>query len=154
MKQRLTISLLFLAVTSNLMVLSSAKAVSNSSLTVMVNGLKNQRGQVCLTLFATGRGFPSNRDRAVRASCIKAANAPLAVTFPNLKAGSYAVAVFHDANNDGNLNSNGLGIPTERFGFSQNPVIRTGPPKFGDAAVIVAGTETNIQIQLQSLFGQ
>ncbi|MBW4596786.1 MAG: DUF2141 domain-containing protein [Brasilonema angustatum HA4187-MV1] len=128
--------------------ISSAKAVSNSSLTVTINGLKNQRGQVCLSVFSGGRGFPTSSDRAVAARCVKLENAPLTVKFENLKAGNYAIAVFHDANSDGILNRNLLGIPTEEFGFSQNPKILTGPPKFGDCAVLVAGPQTNIQIQL------
>ncbi|NMG21086.1 DUF2141 domain-containing protein, partial [Brasilonema bromeliae] len=76
--------------------LSSAKAVSNSSLTVTINGLKNQRGQVCLSLFSSGRGFPTSSDRAVAARCVKLENAPLTVKFENLKAGNYAIAAYHD----------------------------------------------------------
>ncbi|GAA6620321.1 hypothetical protein NUACC26_061370 [Scytonema sp. NUACC26] len=77
---------------------------------------------------------------------------PLTVTFKNLQPGSYAVAVLHDTNSDKKANRNGLGIPLEGFGFSENPVIRTGPPKFNDA-VLVAGSTTNIQIQLNYLLG-
>nr|WP_245817423.1 DUF2141 domain-containing protein [Hydrococcus rivularis] len=73
---------------------------------------------------------------------------PQLVTFENLQPGSYAVAVLHDANNDGEANRNALGIPVEGFGFSRNPVIRTGPPKFNDAVVLVLGSSTKIQIQL------
>ncbi len=66
-----------------------------------------------------------------------------------MKAGNYAVAVFHDQNNDRILNNNVFGIPKEGFGFSRNPEIRTGAPKFSEAAFLVAGPNTNIQIQLK-----
>jgi uncharacterized protein (DUF2141 family) len=151
--QRTLKSLLLLSAVISLTGLQEAKALSNSSLTVTINGLKNQRGQVCLSLFSGGRGFPSSSDRAVAARCVKLENAPLTVKFDNLKAGNYAIAAFHDANGDGTLNRNPLGIPTEQFGFSQNPKILTGAPKFGDSAFLVAGPETNIQIKLLNFFG-
>ncbi|MCV3212823.1 DUF2141 domain-containing protein [Plectonema radiosum NIES-515] len=151
--QRTLKTLLLLTAVINLTALQEAKAVSNGSLTVTINGFKSQRGQVCLSLFSGGRGFPSSSDRAVAARCVKLENAPLTVKFDNLKAGNYAIAAFHDANGDGILNRNPLGIPTEEFGFSQNPKILTGAPKFADSAFLVAGPQTNIQIQLLNFFG-
>lgn len=126
-----------------------ANAVSKGNLTIAIEGLRNQRGQVCLNLFDNSQGFPVKSDRAVKAECVRLNGTPPVVTFRNLKAGSYAIAVIHDANNDGTLNRNALGIPTEGFGFSRNPRIVTGPPKFSESAVIVVGARTNIQIRLQ-----
>ncbi len=142
MKRLLLASFLLLAVAGNTMV-SPAKAASDSNLTVTVSGLKNQRGRVCLSLFASGRGFPGSKG-AVQAQCVNATTTPLVVEFPNLKSGNYAVAVFHDTSGKGILRRNFLGIPTEEFGFSQNPTILTGAPKFEDAAVFVAGPKTDI----------
>jgi uncharacterized protein (DUF2141 family) len=119
-----------------------------SKLTVEVNGQRNQQGQICLSLFASGKGFPSNETDAIQNRCVAATATAQLVTFENLKPGSYAVAVLHDSNSDGEANSNALGIPVEGFGFSRNPVIRTGPPKFNDAVVLVLGSSTNIQIKL------
>ncbi|KYC41284.1 hypothetical protein WA1_22635 [Scytonema hofmannii PCC 7110] len=132
---------------------SFARLTQKSQLTVEINGLKNRQGQVCLSLFASSRGFPSNSSSAIQSQCVAIAATPLSVTFKNLQPGSYAVAVLHDTNKDNKANRNGLGIPIEGFGFSENPVIRTGPPRFNDAAVLVAGSTTNIQIQLNYLLG-
>ncbi|WP_246844079.1 DUF2141 domain-containing protein [Hydrocoleum sp. CS-953] len=68
-----------------------------------------------------------------------------------MKPGSYAVAAFHDFNDDGIFNLNGIGIPKEGFGFSKNPKIFTGPPKFRDVVVIIVGSTNNIWIKLQYL---
>ena len=73
------------------------------------------------------------------------------ITFNDLPSKTYAVAVFLDHNEDGKLNRNFLGIPTEKFGFSSNPIIKNGPPKFGNSAILVVGKNTNIQIELQSI---
>ncbi|AVH65668.1 MULTISPECIES: DUF2141 domain-containing protein [unclassified Nostoc] len=149
MVKGLRVSMLLLAVIGNLAWSFSAKANFNGKLTVEIDGLKNKQGQVCASIFASSEGFPSDRNRGLQKQCIKINNTPLPITFENLKAGSYAVAVFHDQNNDRILNTNVFGIPKEGFGFSRNPEIRTGAPKFSEAAFLVAGPETNIQIRLR-----
>jgi uncharacterized protein (DUF2141 family) len=149
MVRKLRVGMLLLAVVGNLAWSLSAKANFNGKLTLEIDGLKNKEGQVCVSIFASSEGFPSDRDRGFQKQCTKITDTPLLITFENLKAGSYAVAVFHDQNNDRILNSNVFGIPKEGFGFSRNPEIRTGAPKFSEAAFLVAGPNTNIQIQLK-----
>lgn len=130
-----------------------AIAATKSNLTVTINGLRNQRGRVCLSLFASAQGFPASGDRALKAQCVKVGSTPPKIVFSNLNAGTYAVTVIHDANSDGTLNRNALGIPLEGFGFSRNPVIRTGPPTFQESAVAVSSSSTSIQIQLKYFLG-
>ncbi|MEH1938345.1 MAG: DUF2141 domain-containing protein [Nostoc sp.] len=149
MVRGLRVSILLLAVLGNLAWSFSAKANFNSKLTVEIDGLKNKQGQVCASIFASSEGFPSDRDRALQKQCSKITHNPFTITFENLKPGSYAVALFHDQNNDRILNSNLFGIPKEGFGFSSNPEIRTRAPKFSEAAFLVAGPNTNIKIQLK-----
>jgi uncharacterized protein (DUF2141 family) len=126
---------------------------ASGTLTIEINGLRNRKGQVCLSVFDSSRGFPTNGDNAVRSQCVNVDDpASVQVTFGGLKGGSYAVAVLHDENADGQANRNRLGIPTEGFGFSRNPGLIAGPPKFGDAAFLAAGSRTEIQIQMRYLF--
>jgi uncharacterized protein (DUF2141 family) len=129
--------------------LDSNREMFNSVLTVTINGIKNKQGQLCLSLFENELGFPSNGNNAIQIYCLEVTDTQLEVKFPNLQAGNYAVAVFHDANNDGTLNRNWLGIPTEGFGFSKNPNILKGIPKFVDSAIIVTDSHTNIEIQIK-----
>jgi uncharacterized protein (DUF2141 family) len=58
-------------------------------------------------------------------------------TFKNLPAGEYALAIFQDENDNGELDKNWVGIPTERYGFSNNVMGSVGPPSFHDAKVVV-----------------
>lgn len=131
---------------------SSAASGLNGNLSVEIDGLKSKQGEVCFTIFSRSKGFPSNQNNAVQKQCTKIQDIPLTVTFQNLKAGSYAVAVYHDKNGDRTLNTNILGIPIEAFGFSRNPEVKTSAPKFSDAAFVVAGANTNIKIELKYLF--
>ncbi|MDX2100616.1 MAG: DUF2141 domain-containing protein [Leptolyngbyaceae cyanobacterium bins.59] len=161
MAHHFLVSVASIAVLSSLFVMSGSPANANprqtvaaktGQLTVAIEGLKTMRGQVCFSLFASNRGFPSDSKRAVQSQCIQIGTAPLEATFNQLPAGTYAVAVLHDINSDGAMNQGAFGIPTEGFGFSRNPAVRTSPPSFGDAAVVVAGPSTNIRIQLRYLF--
>ncbi len=163
MKQDLKIALgqasswgliLLLPILGNFLFLASARADSDSNLTIEVDGIKNQSGQICASLFSKSKGFPSDSEKALKSECVAVTETPQKLTFKNLKPGTYAVALIHDANGDGILNTNSFGIPTEGFGFSNNPLVLTGPPKFKDSAVFVAGSNTDIQIQLQYLLGQ
>ena len=55
----------------NIMILPKTDAAFRGNLSVRVDGLKNQKGQVCLNIFAASKGFPNNSQRAVKARCIK-----------------------------------------------------------------------------------
>ncbi|MGK7954738.1 MAG: DUF2141 domain-containing protein [Crocosphaera sp.] len=151
MKFSYLVTNLLLSTGTALMLHQPANGSLTSNLTVEIAGVSETKGQVCLSLFSSGRGFPDSKDDAVNTQCVKITDKLLEVTFDNLEPRTYAVAVFWDNNEDEELNRNFLGIPTEKFGFSSNPVIRTGPPKFGESAVMVVGKNTRISIQLQSL---
>lgn len=75
-------------------------------------------------------------------------HASVSVTFESLPLGTYAVSVFHDENEDGEINQGGFGIPLEGFGFSKNPPITTRAPEFSETAVIVVGADTTTEIEL------
>ena len=53
--------------------------------------------------------------------------------------GRYALLVIHDENRNGKLDTM-LGVPREGFGFSRNPALRMGPPRYGDVQFAVAGS--------------
>lgn len=132
----------------------TSSASANSSLNVEVTGLRNRTGQICLSLFTDPKAFPTEPDRAVINRCDKIVASPMVVTFKNLPAGNYAIALIHDANGDREANRNFLGVPTEGFGFSQNPAVRTSAPKFNESAVAVAGPSTTIKIKVQYLMNR
>jgi uncharacterized protein (DUF2141 family) len=47
-----------------------------------------------------------------------------------------AINAFHDRNNNGELDRNFLGIPSEKYGFSRGARSQRGPPPFEEAAFI------------------
>lgn len=106
-------------------------AVPVATLKVDVDALRNQRGIIRLCLTAAADNFPRcvDDERAVSRS-VPATMRSLA--YDGLPPGGYAVAVIHDENGNGKLDTF-AGIPREGFGFSRNPRIAFGPPSFSDA---------------------
>lgn len=112
-----------------------------ADLTVEVRGITNQKGFVRLAMYDNATDFPGNFVNAIESENMLASGASVKTTFKNLKPGTYAISVFHDVNNDEDLNTNMLGIPKEPFGFSNNPRI-LGPPKFRKCKFTISGDKT------------
>lgn len=68
-----------------------------------------------------------------------------------LPAGEYAFSIFYDANNNGELDTNFIGIPNEPIAISNNARPRFGPPSYEDA-VFKLGSEPLVQqIQIDTM---
>ncbi len=152
MIQKTAIFHLFLL--SNFAILDLATANSNSNsnikLTVVVDGIRNHKGQICLRVYNNEQGFPFTDTSEVQSGCVQIQGNSIKKDFYGLKAGTYAVAVVDDQNEDYKLNRNFLGIPQEGFGVSNNPTIsiKTGVPKFQDASFSLKKNKTiNIAIK-------
>ncbi|TMM56862.1 DUF2141 domain-containing protein [Maribacter algarum] len=68
--------------------------------------------------------------------------------FKDVPSGTYAISVFHDENNDGKLDTNFFGIPSEDTGSSNDAPAMFGPPKWEDAKFEVKGRTVKQVIQL------
>lgn len=58
-----------------------------------------------------------------------------------------AIAAYHDVNENGVLDRNAFGIPSERYGFTGNARGLTGPPAFEEAVVPITGDPIEISIR-------
>ncbi len=58
-----------------------------------------------------------------------------------------AIAAYHDANDNGELDKNALGIPSERYGFTGGARGFTGPPSFQEAVVKIDNKPIDISIR-------
>ena len=61
-----------------------------------------------------------------------------------LPPGEYALSIFYDSNNNGELDTNFIGIPKEPVALSNNARPKFGPPKYKDA-VFTLGSEALVQ---------
>ena len=129
------------------MLLASASAPGEVELEIA--GARSARGvvQVCLTRDPVN--FPGCvGDRQAEKRTVPADQTRIA--FQGLAHGAYAVALFHDENRNGKLDTM-IGIPREGFGFSRNPAIGFGAPKFSAARFTVASGENAERVRLKYL---
>ena len=71
------------------------------------------------------------------------------IHFAAVPTGRYAIAVFLDENGNGKIDTNILGIPKEKYGFSNNRFPLTRAASFEEAAVSVEDREEVISIRLK-----
>ena len=111
-----------------------------AQLTISVSGVNTGKGRIFVALHraAAGVKFPDMKG-AVAGAWRKAQKGGFSVTFDELEPGRYAVNGFHDANGDGKLDTNLLGIPTEGYGFGNGAAGSFGPPDFTSASIAVKG---------------
>ncbi|MFN3212753.1 MAG: DUF2141 domain-containing protein [Henriciella sp.] len=110
-----------------------------SDLTVNVEGIAQSQGSIMLGLFdeATYDG-----DGAVNGANLKVEGGSVTVTFEGLEPGEYAVRLYHDVNDDGEMNTNPFGMPTEPYAFSNDAKGRFGPAKWEAAKFTVSADGT------------
>ena len=73
------------------------------------------------------------------------------IRFDALPQGAYAIAVIHDANGNAKLDTF-AGIPREGFGFSRNPPVGFGAPRFAAARFVLAGDAEKQQVRMRYIF--
>ena len=103
---------------------------STYNLEVTVVNLKNTKGKVMLALFDSEEAFLEDFTTGKE---VKIEGEEVVAVFENLSSGTYAMSVFHDENENKELDSNKMGIPKEPYGFSNNARGLFGPAKFEDA---------------------
>ena len=105
---------------------------------VSITGLRNAKGQILVCLTTNPKAFPDcSKDEASVHIAVKAAEAAdFTIRAPG--PGTYAIAVVHDENANNKMDM-ALFLPREGFGFSRNPALGMGPPKFKSASFVVAG---------------
>ncbi|MEG3124504.1 DUF2141 domain-containing protein [Sphingomonas sp. GB1N7] len=121
-----------------------------ADLHIDVAKLRNAKGMLRLCLTADPKNFPACVDDA-RAVTRSVPASQTDMVFAGLPAGDYALAVIHDENSNNKLDTM-LGIPREGFGFSRNPTITFGPPRFTAARFTLAGDANRQQVRMKYMF--
>lgn len=120
-----------------------------ATLAVRITNLRSQKGQLGLSVFRNAEGWPEKWKQAERWTMIPVDSSSQEIIIAELPTGRYAVSVFHDENNSGDLDKNIMGIPKEGYGVSNNAQAGLfGPPKFEDALINLESNETSIEIEI------
>lgn len=100
-----------------------------------IDGIESLSGTVYCRLYKDEQGFPADGEFAIAELLVKPIPGQTSCVFEEIEKGTYAFSVWHDVDDDGELDSNFVGVPKEPVGASNNAKGRFGPPKFQKAAV-------------------
>jgi len=123
-----------------------ARPATSVELTVEADEASGGMGIVKVSLWRDEKAFL--KGEPYRGAAVELKDGRAKVTFNDLEPGEYAVSAFHDRNNNGRLDTNFAGKPTEPYGFSNDAKGRFGPPKFEKVRFRVDNSKT-ISIHLE-----
>lgn len=116
---------------------------AQSELKVVIANLESSKGAVIIDLL-------DKDEKTVEARTVKISDNKCTIIFKDLPNDQYAIRHIHDENENGELDTNFIGMPKEGFGYSNDPKGKFGPPDFEEWLFTVAG-DTEIQITTRYL---
>jgi len=142
------------------LLLFSCASAEASNLWVTIRGVASSQGTLMVGLYDSEENFRIaitdagkvgllNDSSRLVGIALRAIAGTQSVVFTNLKPGTYAVIAFHDANDNGKLDENWLGVPTEGYGFSNNAEGFMSAPSFQNVGVLVDNQDLSIVITLK-----
>lgn len=128
---------------------AAADAPSGPRLHVTVAGARRVAGNITISLYG-----PRPEAFLARHAYLARARVPLRTAvaeacFALSAVGDYAVAVYHDENDDHDFNRTLIGLPEEGYGFSNDAPTALGLPSFSDVRLAVPAGESRITIHLR-----
>jgi len=116
---------------------------------VKILNIRNSTGGVACALFESPVGFPTEfLHSATNIMIIKVRDTQARCDFEDIPPGTYSLAVIHDENMNGKLDTNWLGVPTEGYGFSNDAKALLGAPSFSAASFPYDGRNLDLTISL------
>jgi uncharacterized protein (DUF2141 family) len=127
-----------------------ARAQEKAVLVVTVQHISSKGGDLRLALYDR-KSFADDDAAPVVDKVVAAKPWTEIVTFDPVPPGTYAVKMFQDANRNERFDFNWLGIPAERYGFSNNAGpdwMHLAPPSFDAAKIVLKPGQNTISIWL------
>lgn len=132
-------------------VAAAVEVSAQHALEVVIAGATPAEGQVVVALFSSPQSYLAE---PIAEQMVEVGESGVAIVeFTGLVTGRYAMSAFHDVNENARLDTGFLGIPKERFGFSNDARARFGPAPW-DAAAFELSSDRRIDVTLRSIVGR
>ena len=139
--------LFYILLTGLTLLLLFAVSSNAANLTVIISGLRNDKGDVHIAVYDNPNVFPSSH-YMLREVKKRITNRKIEYKFTNLAPGYYALAAYHDENGNDSFDTNFLGLPTEGYAFSNDAQVFFGPPSFLEAQITLRPEDSTIHIKM------
>lgn len=111
--------------------------------------ISNSNGVIACAIFESEEGFPGKFLKfAPKIMITQITGKDASFEFSDIKPGNYAIAVIHDENLNGELDTNLFGAPKEGYGFSSDAEVSLSAPSFSDAKFSYDGGTLQMSVHL------
>lgn len=117
---------------------NSSTVLKLSSVSIEITGVSSDDGAVFIAMYTDDESWLNTTDFQSKSNI---ENGKATVKFDNVPVGQYAISVYHDENDNGEMDTNFMGIPKEDYACSNDAKGRFGPPKWEDAVFEVDGID-------------
>lgn len=136
---------LFYTILFNFLFLPSSNTVIG-----LVTRFEDDKGTCRACLFNSRESM--EKEAALQCVQVKVSGNKAEVIFKDIPDGDYAIMLFHDRNNNGKMDTNFLGIPSEGYGASRNKLPFAAAPKYeANKFTVKGGVVIRLPIKLRNL---
>lgn len=123
---------------------------TTQTLRLEVENITSTKGQLWFGVYDSEQNFLDKANAvAVFGQKIDKTGA-LTIKSDLLKYGTYAIAVFHDINNNGELDTNMWGVPKEPYAFSNPPKSKWRAPLFDEVKFTFNQSNQQLKLRLEN----
>ena len=129
--------------------LGSQAESKTTTIKVDAEKIRNATGMMACALFNAADGFPDVQAKSFQYVYVPINSGVASCEFKDVAAGTYAVSVFHDENDNKKLDKNFVGMPLEGYGVSNNIRHMMSAPGFKESSFHVNWeVDKNIKIRM------
>lgn len=126
--------------------LCASSLAGAADLTIQVADIKSSQGTVNVALYASADSFLK---QPLTFTAAPAVQGTTTLVLKNVPAGDYAFAIYHDANGNGQMDKNAMGMPTEDYAFSNNALGQMGPASFESARFSLPAAGATVRVSVR-----
>jgi len=116
------------------LITATSLSANAASLTIVAENVEKAKGNVIVAVYKGDKFLSKAPEDRAYDGWAPAEKGPVKITIDNIEPGEYGFVIFHDANENQDLDTNFIGLPKEGIAFSNGAKINMGPPKIEDAA--------------------
>lgn len=116
-----------------------------AELAIRIDNVESNDGRTMVALYDRA-GYMK---QPLQTAAVEAVAGTTMVQFKDLAPGEYAFAIYHDANGNGRLDRNRMGMPVEMSTFSNDAQGFMGPPAFDAARLTLADAGRAVTVNMR-----
>lgn len=110
--------------------------------------VRNDKGEIGCSLYATRTGWPDSPDIAARSFWLAAQKGTMACVYENLPPGTYAGCLFHDENSNHHFDKSRIGYPKEGWASTNNVTHAFSGPTFEESKFFLGTESRTINVKM------